>query len=64
MWTSFNVMSSIGQEDLAPEFKLTHHAVPKRFVIIVSVTKIARVLAPPPPPPTVLNLYGYHWSIV
>ena len=32
MWTSFEVMSSFKQESLAPEFKLTHHVVPKRLV--------------------------------
>lgn len=33
MWTSLDVVSSIGQESLAPEFKLTHHVVPKRLVL-------------------------------
>jgi hypothetical protein len=31
MWTSFDVMATTGPEQLMPEFKLTHHVVPKRL---------------------------------
>ena len=32
MWSSFDVFSGLSDEELSPEFKLTHHVVSKKSV--------------------------------
>lgn len=38
------VWTGLGQEELAPEFKLTHHIINKRFLIIYTVAEVVRCM--------------------